>query len=120
MPRCTPWPTLERVNCPEPLPFSGVFPRTLPPGDARLSRNSTLPAVTARPPDITVAVSVSLAPTRIEPLDTPRLVAVNVCPAAVQHKVIPTRSANTGCCISANIERINRTNLRQMEAEFSP
>ena len=114
MPRCTPAPALESVNCAEPLPFTGDFPRKVPPGDARLSWNSTLPAVTGVPPECTEAVNVSLDPTVIAALETPRLIVVGVCPPAEPRKGMPSTSIRTG------IEPIDRVKIRKMEAEFTP
>jgi hypothetical protein len=65
------------------------------PGDARLSRNSTLPAVTGVPPESTEAVSVSLDPTVIVPLETARLVVVGVCAAAEVKQGMPISSNRT-------------------------
>jgi hypothetical protein len=66
------------------------MPRTVPPGDARLSRNSTLPAGTGMVPAKTEAVSISLDPTGIRLLETARLVVV--CAAAVAQYRRPIRS----------------------------
>jgi len=96
------------------------FPRRVPPSHARLSRNSTLPVVTGVLPESTVAVNVSYDPTVIAAFDALRLVVVGVCAPTERHNEIPTRSTNAECCISAKIEEINRTNLRQMEAVSTP